>query len=223
MSISAESASAAYDQRWKRVMDTVALRRPDRMPVALYPMFWLARYGGISYRELMYDYEQAKKIGERAVLELDPDIYSPTVMNASSGPSLEALGFKQVQWPGHGVGDNQPYQYLDREYMKAEEYDEFLFDPTGFYLKKYLPRVAGAFEGLEQMPTLPGLHYFRLVGGIHRFARPAVQEAWQNITAAAQEVERWIKHHVEFTQRMTGLGYPPGLWLDVDFPLRLHR
>ena len=72
MSISAESASAAYDQRWKRVMDTVALRRPDRMPVALYPMFWLARYGGISYRELMYDYEQAKKIGERAVLELDP-------------------------------------------------------------------------------------------------------------------------------------------------------
>ena len=208
MSISAESASAAYDQRWKRVMDTVALRRPDRMPVALYPMFWLARYGGISYRELMYDYEQAKKIGERAVLELDPDIYSPTVMNASSGPSLEALGFKQVQWPGHGVGDNQPYQYLDREYMKAEEYDEFLFDPTGFYLKKYLPRVAGAFEGLEQMPTLPGLHYFRLVGGIHRFARPAVQEAWQNITAAAQEVERWIKHHVEFTQRMTGLGYP---------------
>jgi hypothetical protein len=201
-------SEAAYAARWRRVMDTVALRRPDRMPVALYPMFWLARYGGISYRELMYDYERTKQIGERAVLELDPDIYSPTVMNAALGPSLEAIGYKQVQWPGHGVGDNQPYQYLDREYMKAEEYDEFLFDPTGFYLRKYLPRVAGAFEGLEQMPVLPGLHYFRLVGGIHRFARPAVRKAMHDIVTAAEEVERWIAHHLEFTNRMKAHGYP---------------
>lgn len=201
-------AKLAYDARWQRIMDTVALRRPDRMPVGLYPMFWLARYAGISYRELMYDYERTKRIAEEVVLELDPDIYSPTVMNAALGPSLDAIGFKQVQWPGHGVGDNRPYQYLDREYMKAEEYDEFLFDPTGFYLKKYLPRVATAFEGLEEMPTLPGLHYFRLVGGMHRFARPAVRSALQNIITAAEEAERWIAHHVEFTNRMTALGYP---------------
>ena len=62
--------------------------------------------------------------------------------------------------------DDQPYQYLDREYMKPDEYDEFLFDPTGFYLQKYLPRVAGVFEGLEELPYLPGLHYFRLVGSV---------------------------------------------------------
>ena len=70
--------------------------------------------------------------------------------------------------------DDQPYQYLDREYMKAEEYDEFLFDPTGFYLQKYLPRVAGAFEGLEELPYLPGLHYFRLVAR-HRAVRQAAR------------------------------------------------
>ena len=67
--------------------------------------------------------------------------------------------------------DDQPYQYLDREYMKADEYDEFLFDPTGFYLQKYLPRVAGAFEGFEELPYLPGLHYFRLVGGSAHVSR----------------------------------------------------
>ena len=210
MSVPTQTAETkhAYDARWQRVMDTVALRRPDRMPVALHPMFWLARYAGISYRELMYDYERTKQIAEEVVLALDPDIYAPIVINTALGPSLEAIGFKQVQWPGHGVGDNSPYQYLDREYMKAEEYDEFLFDPTGFYLKKYLPRVASAFEGLEEMPSLPGLHYFRLVGGIHRFARPAVRKAWKNITTAAEEAERWIAHHVEFTRRMTLRGYP---------------
>ncbi len=203
-------AAAAYDARWKRVLDCVALKQADRMPIALYPMFWLARYGGISYKQLMYDYAKTRELAERAVLELDPDIYSPTVMNAALGPALDAIGFKQVQWPGHGVGDNQPYQYLDREYMKAEEYDEFLFDPTGFYLKKYLPRVASAFEGIEQMPTLPGLHYFRLVGGIHRFARPAVKTALSNIMMAAEETGRWIEQHVEFTNHMTQLGYPLG-------------
>ena len=83
----------------------------------------------------------------------------------AAGPMLDAVDFKQLHWPGHGVRDDQPYQYLDREYMKADEYDEFLFDPTGFYLQKYLPRVGGVFEGLEELPDLPGLHYFRLVGG----------------------------------------------------------
>lgn len=204
----APDAKVAYDVRWKRILDCVALKQADRMPVALYPMFWLARYGGISYKQLMYDYDKVREIAERAVLELDPDIYSPTVMNTALGPALDAIGFKQVQWPGHGVGDNQPYQYLDREYMKAEEYDEFLFDPTGFYLKKYLPRVASAFEGIEQMPSLPGLHYFRLVGGIHRFARPAVKTALSNIIKAAEETGRWIEQHVQFTNRMTELGYP---------------
>jgi hypothetical protein len=203
-------AKAAYDVRWQRILDCVALRQADRMPVAFYPMFWLARYGGISYKQLMYDYVKVKEIAERAVLDLDPDIYSPTVLNTALGPTLDAIGFKQLQWPGHGVGDNQPYQYLDREYMRAEEYDEFLFDPTGFYLKKYLPRVASAFEGIEQMPTLPGLHYFRLVGGIHRFARPAVKTALSNIIKAAEETGLWIEQHVEFTNRMTELGYPLG-------------
>ncbi|MGZ8396360.1 MAG: hypothetical protein ACXW3X_07310 [Rhodoplanes sp.] len=96
-------AKAAYDARWKRVMDCVALRQPDRMPTTMMATFWLARYGGISYRQLMYDYEKTKEIAERAILEFEPDAPSPTVLAIASGPSLEAVGYKQLQWPGHGV------------------------------------------------------------------------------------------------------------------------
>ena len=85
---------------------------------------------------------------------------------------------------------HQPYQYLDREYMKADEYDEFMFDPTGFYLTKYLPRVAGAFEGIEEVPYFPGLHYFRLIGGMRAFAKPRMRAALEKIIKAAEEVER---------------------------------
>ena len=201
-------AKAAYDARWQRIMDCVNLKQPDRMPTAFLATFWLARYGGISYRQLMYDYEKTKEIGERAILEFEPDAPSPTVLAVATGRALEAIGFKQLQWPGHGVRDDQPYQYLDREYMKAEEYDEFLFDPTGFYLRTYLPRVAEAFEGLEELHYLPGLHYFRLVAGIRSFAKPRVRQAFEKIIKAAEEVERMVAQHADFTQRMAAHGFP---------------
>ena len=203
-------ARAAYDSRWQLVLDCVALKQPARMPVVLHPTFWLAKYGGVSCKELMYDYENAKAIAERAILEFEPDIHSPMVLGTALGNVLEATGFKQVNWPGHGVGDNQPYQYLDREYMKPEEYDEFLFDPTGFYLQKYLPRVMGVFEGIEELPYLPGLHYFRLVNGIRAFAKPAVRQTLERIMKAAEEVERFAGHHLDFTQKLTALGFPLG-------------
>ena len=202
------TARLAHDTRWKRVLDCVALRQPDRMPVALYATFWLAKYGGITCKQLMYDYEKTSAIAERAVLEFEPDAYSPMVLGTASGRALEAIGFKQLQWPGHGVGDNQPYQYLDREYMKPEEYDEFIFDPTGYYLHTYLPRVAAAFEGFEELPHFPGMHYFRLIAGIRPFTNPRVRRAIEHVTRAAEEVERFSQHHVAFTERMATLGYP---------------
>ena len=67
---------------------------------------------------------------------------------------------KLPNWPGHGVADNRSYQYLDREYMTAEEYDEFLFDPTGFYFNTYLPRVATVFQGLAPLAALTGSFFF---------------------------------------------------------------
>lgn len=202
------ATKAAYDARRQRIMDCVALKQPDRMPVALYATFWLAKYGGVTFKELMYDYERTAAIAERAVLEFEPDAVSPLVSMIASGRSLEALGYKQLQWPGHGVGENQSFQYLDREYMKAEEYDEFLFDPTGFYLRSYLPRVATAFEGFEELPSLPGLHYFRLIFGIRPFARPRVRQAFENVIRAAEEVERFFEHATAFNQSIAAKGFP---------------
>ena len=203
-----DAAKAAYDERFGRLLGSVALQQPARMPVVLQPTFWLARYGGISCRELMYDVESTKAIAERAVREFEPDLHSPMILGTALGNALEAADFKQVQWPGHGVGDHQPYQYIDREYMHAEEYEEFLFDPTGFYLQKYLPRVVGCAEGIQEMPYLPGLHYFRLVNGLRGFAKPAVRQAFERMIRAGEAAEVLGNHHTDFTQRMTAAGFP---------------
>ncbi len=208
--ISVVNAKAAYDARWKRIMDCVALRQPDRMPVTLFGTFWLAKYAGISHRRLMYDLDGAAAVAERAVLDLDPDTVSPLVLQTAMGPTLEALDYKQVQWPGHGVGDNQPYQYLDREYMPPEEYDDFLFDPTGYYLRVYLPRIMGAFEGFSEFPSIAGGFYFRLFGNVRGFASPALQDAWARVQQAAKVSQQLADANTRFIARMADLGYPMG-------------
>jgi hypothetical protein len=202
------AAKSAFDARWQRIMDCVNLKQPDRMPVVLYGTFWLAKYGGMSYRDLMFDYDRNQEVCQRALLEFDPDVTGPLVLITAMGRALEAIDFKQLQWPGHGVGDNQPYQYLDREYMKADEYDDLLLDPTGFYLRKYLPRVAGVFEGFDQIPSFPGLHYFRLINGIRPFALPEVKASFERIVKAAEEAERFFQQHVKFVKHATAHGYP---------------
>ena len=202
------AAKAAYDARWQRILDCVALKQPERMPVMFYGTFWLAKYGGLTHKELMHDYARNQEVCERAVLEFEPDATHSLVQSTAMGRSLEAIGFKQVQWPGHGVGDDRPYQYLDREYMLAEEYDDFIFDPTGYYIHTYLPRVASAFEGFENLPLFPGLHYFRLVAGMRSFAKPALREALDKVVTAADEIERFVQRHLSYVQRMAAQGYP---------------
>ena len=202
------TAKAAYDARWTRIMACVRLEQPDRMPVGLHSFFWPATYAGISYRELMYDYDKASRACYDAVVDFEPDGVYPLLMGTNMGRALEKLEFKQLQWPGHGVGDMQPFQYLDREYMTPEEYDDFLFDPTGFYLHQYLPRVAGAFEGFDKLPVFPGLHYFRLVNGIRPFALPEVRASFEKIVAAAEEVNVFFANHLDWVQRIAAAGYP---------------
>ena len=198
----------AYDARWQRIMDCVALKQPDRMPVAMYATFWLAKYGGITYKELMYDYDKTGAIAERAVLEFEPDACISLLGASAMGRVFEATGYKQLQWPGHGVGDNQPYQYLDREYMKPEEFSDFLRDPTGFYLNTYLPRIFGAFEGFEKFPMLPGMFYFRAITGLRPLANPDLRKALQRVLDAADEVDRYMTHVGRWNQRINALGYP---------------
>lgn len=201
-------AKARHDERWRRILDCVALKRPDRMPVVMYGTFWFAKYGGISFKELMYDYEKAKQVTERAVLEFEPDAVAPLVGATALGRVFEALDYKQLEWPGHGVDDNHPYQYLDREYMKAEEYGAFVHDPTRFYLNTYLPRIFGAFEGFENFPVLPGMFYFRAMTGLRPLADPEFRKSLRRVLDAADEVERYLGHAGEWNRRVVAHGFP---------------
>lgn len=203
-------ALAEHARRWQRVMDCVNLKTPDRMPVGLQVHFWLAKYGGFNCRDQMYDYEKVKDTCDQMCREFEPDLFGSPLLMTTVGPMLEAIGFKQLQWPGHGVGDNQSYQYLDREYMTADEYDDFLFDPTGFYLEKYLPRVADAYRGLEGLASLAGKSYFAIGWGAMAFTNPAMRQSFDKLEQAGGVVQNYIAHEIDHVRRITALGTPTG-------------
>ena len=200
--------AALCAERMKRVMDAVELRQPDRVPTVFFSRFWLARQGGISYREAMYDYDRVCEITRQALLELQPDLYAPPHQLVLLGPIQDSMGYKQQQWPGHGVVDNVSYQYLDREYMKPEEYDDYLLDPTGYFLTKYLPRIGEAFEGLEGLPEFPALHYTRLMMASRQFASPGVVRAFAAMQRTGEQAQRLTDHTAAFAREMAGLGFP---------------
>lgn len=203
-----ETMKVAYDQRWQRILDCVALKQADRMPVVMYGTYWFAKYGNITKKQLTYDYERTAAITEQAVLEFEPDAVAPLFAGTALGKVFEALDYKQLQWPGHGVGDDQPYQYLDREYVKAEELRDFIDDPTRFYLNTYLPRIFGAFEGFEHFPVLPGMFYFRAITGLRSLANPEFRKSLQRVLDAADEVDRFMTQAGAWNRRIASLGFP---------------
>ena len=211
------NAAEAHAARLKRVTDAVALQQPDRVPVIYHTQFWHARMAGMNYRRAMYDYQAVMDTCRDVVLDLEPDMYA-SPMRPALGPTLDAVGYKQLEWPGHGTSDDAMFQYLDREYMRADEYKDFLFDPSGFFLSKYLPRIATAFEGLDNLPSIPNLYYGRLFGVLSRFADPRVMAALEQLRKAGEESARLGACMGAFATEMDKLGFPQSQGIACSSP-----
>jgi hypothetical protein len=198
-----------YEARKKRVHDAIELNVPDRVP--LLPVWQLlpAMYAGMSYEEAFYDIDRFFDANELAILEYKPDLYAIDEVVTAPGGAHESLGTKQLKWPGHGIGPNEPYQYVEGEYMKADEYDEFLLDPSGFTIRRYLPRVFGALESFSQLPPPSTLLVGAFGAGLTALLdNPAVGSGFEALLQAGKISSKWYGAYLHFTERMMGLGFP---------------
>jgi uroporphyrinogen-III decarboxylase len=154
----------------------------------------------------MYDAAKAAAALEKAVLFLEPDGYGPSLL--AYGPTLETMDYRLLQWPGHGTDPNATFQYLDKELMPAADYGEYLLDPTGYCLRKYLPKVGGAFEGLAHMPDFPALSEWRFVANMRAFANPALQQSLRTLMEMGERAELAAQKTIAFVKKMAALGFP---------------
>ena len=176
-------AEKAYKQRVTRIKDAVQLKKPDTIPVCPMTGFFPAYYAGYTPKDVMYDYEKLAKAFEKYVLELKPDGHGGAMV-AAPGRFFEILDYRLYAWPGHGVAPEVSYQCIEGEYMKADEYDILIQDPTFFFTSIYFPRIFGALEPLKKLPTLTNV--LEIYGSFSAldfipFGLPEVQNAYKAI------------------------------------------
>ncbi len=198
-------------ERTKRMTDAYAMRIPDRVPIVLNFNYMLARLGGITNQELEEDHQKAQALLEKWAHFYEPDVAAGISFGFRPQPSL-ILGDRQTQWPGHGVDPMAPFQFVEGEYMKAEEYDAFIDDPTDFTLRKFLPRAFGALEALADLPRLAILLTgYSAVGITRAFSAAPVMAAFEALARAGKQVEELGAAARASAKRMEALGFPTSL------------
>ena len=196
------------DEREKRMNDAIELRIPDRVPVTIQTGVFSARYAGIPISAMYYDHAAYREAMLKTILDFEPDTGASMVL-VNSGTIMELLDTKHQKWPGFNLPDDMPYQFVEGEYMKADEYDLFLNDPSDFILRYYLPRIYGILEPVSKLPpfrNMVGGMGFNSILGI--FLNPAYKEIAAKLTKAAEEQQRLAREGAEFSNAMTYLGYP---------------
>lgn len=204
-----KTAGELYARREKRVHDAVALRKPDRVPILVNMGFYPARYSGMTIREVLYDPEKLWTANWKAMTDLEPDMVQNPFAMQLVGPVLEALDCKQLLWPGHGLSSDHSYQFVENEYMKEDEYDRFLADPTDFVFRKLWPRMCGALKGLGRLPSLGDFYsYAAFPIGLASFSLPEVVGALEALKKAGKESVQVASYSRSFSEEARKAGYP---------------
>ncbi|MEJ2101194.1 MAG: uroporphyrinogen decarboxylase family protein, partial [Desulfobacterales bacterium] len=136
-----------------------------------------------------------------------------------TGPVYDAYASKDVLWPGHGLPTNQAHQFVEGEYMKADEYDLFLNDPTDFILRAYLPRVSGNLGALATTtPIRNCFAYFMQFGGWAPFGTPEGLEALETLKNLAKASLDYVQWLVATIGKVVMMGYPPWVGYLTEAP-----
>ncbi|HUT72025.1 MAG TPA: uroporphyrinogen decarboxylase family protein [Desulfatiglandales bacterium] len=205
-------AEKSYKERITRIKDAIQMKKkPDRVPVIVIPSFFPAFYNGMTPQEMMYDYDKLYAAFRKFTLDFAADAH---IGATAPGPGrfFEVLGYKLYAWPAHGVSPEHSYQCNEGEYMKADEYDALIQDPTNFFSNVYLPRIFGALEPLQMLPFLPGiLEIYGVAFNFIPYGLPPVQAAFQALFEAGGEALKWAGVLGAIDAELVGLGFPQ-LW-----------
>src|ERR1035437_8018269 len=196
-----------YDEREKRIRDAIQLKVPDRVPVVLASGYFPIYYSGLLPSAQYYEPVLQKKAVRKYLLDFEPDMYRGE--GAANGPLLETLEMKQTLWPGGTLPPQITHQFIEAEYMKADEYEIFLNDPSDFAMRYYLPRVYGALAPLTRLPPMRNfLGGPSFAGAASLFASPEFRQLGEKLYKAGQQDENFKKIMGNFTEELAGLGFP---------------
>jgi uroporphyrinogen-III decarboxylase len=201
-------AKKAYKQRVQRMIDVYNVKEPDRVPVSLMSGSLPAYLYGIDYYTCMYDYDKAVKAYDKFNQDFsDADsLASPATI--FPGRVYDLLDYKLYSYPGHGLTKTATgIQFVEGEYMKADEYDALITNPSDFWQRKYMPRIFGAFESWTKLNPFTNIIEAPAMNFMP-YAMSDVQNSLKTLINVGNELLKFMQVMGEFSRKTLEAGYP---------------
>jgi uroporphyrinogen-III decarboxylase len=156
-----------YQERLARYTTALRNEQPDCVPIRPFVAEWVGRYAGYTCQELAHDYPKALDAVLKCAADFDWDAMVPNMIATWTG-MLQAFGLRYYAIPGIDLPPDVGHQYreppVEDAYMRPDEYDHLIEDPTGYLFNVWFPRVATPLSPLGEPVTFA--HNLALVKGI---------------------------------------------------------
>jgi hypothetical protein len=144
-----------YNERLSRYLTAMRNEKPDKIPIRPFVAEFTAKYAGFTCQEVTHDFTKAFAAVRKCAADFDWDALVANMVYVWTGLT-QAIGLNYYGIPGIDVPPNLGFQYRepdeDNSFMKADEYDELVDDPTAFLYSKWLPRVSSDICAISE-PT----------------------------------------------------------------------
>ena len=157
-----------FKQRLTRYVTALYNHKPDRVPLRIFAEEFAAKYCGYSNYEVACNHELQFDVNRRFAVDSGIDaIQTNSIVNWFG--MQKALGWKNITFPGIGLpvdGTNQWSEPTTEEdaFLKTNEYDELIADPSAFLVNVWLPRFTTHLRPLGEPVTFA--HNMSLINGI---------------------------------------------------------
>ena len=134
-----------HAERLDRYVTAMRNEKPDRIPIRPFVAEFVAKYAGYTCQEVAQDYTKAFDAALQCAKAFDWDALVGNTVFVWMGLT-QAIGLKYYGIPGIHIPPDTGHQFLeppeDQAFMRPDEYDELIADPTGFLFNVWLPRVS---------------------------------------------------------------------------------
>jgi hypothetical protein len=208
-------AEANYKERIARLRKAYDLEHPDRIiaDVSMGAAEFALRRKGLTGKDLVYNQEKFLE----PLLEFHQEFQPDTSVGMLPYPSKpwDILDFKLYIWGGQKLPESMVIQAVEGEYMRGDEYADFIADPTAFWLRKYLPRAYGALGPLAMLPDFPRIsESVDTIDLLVPFGLPPFQEMLHKMMEAGNELMKMLGTVGQMGATIAAEGFP-GMGLNI--------
>jgi hypothetical protein len=145
-----------YQLRLKRYLTAMRNEKPDRVPIRPFVAEFTAKYAGMTCQDVAHDFNKAFDAAVICARDFDWDAVVPNMVYVWTGLA-QAVGLRYYGIPGIHIPHTTGFNYIEppesEAFMREDEYDALIADPTGFLYNTWLPRVSTEVSKLGEPST----------------------------------------------------------------------